>query len=68
MNDVNKTNGLNNIKYHKEDYCKITEKDFYPPKDIREYQSGIDDIVGGDNFIDYIEYFLDLYEDDLFDN
>ena len=57
MNDINK-----------EDCFKITKIDFYPPQDTRYYQSGVDDIVGGDNFIDYIEYFLDLYEDDLFDN
>lgn len=53
---------------NKEDCFKITKIDFYPPQDIRYYQSGVDDIVGGDNFIDYIEYFLDLYEDDLFNN
>ena len=57
MNDTNK-----------EDCFKITKIDFYSPQDTRYYQSGVDDIVGGDNFIDYIEYFLDLYEDDLFDN
>ena len=57
MNDINK-----------EDCFKITKIDFYSPQDTRYYQSGVDDIVGGDNFIDYIEYFLDLYEDDLFDN
>lgn len=47
---------------------ELTEKDFYPPKDIRLYHSGIEDIVDGDNFTDYIEYFYDQYEEEIFDS
>lgn len=47
---------------------ELTEEDFYPPEDKRVYRSGIKDIVGGDNFGDYAEWFYDNYEDELFDN
>lgn len=39
----------------------LTEKDFYPPEDDRYLISGIDDIEGGDNFVDYTEYYFDTY-------
>ena len=47
---------------------ELTEEDFYPPEDKRIYRSGVTDIVGGDNFEDYAEWFYDNYEDELFDN
>lgn len=50
------------------DYYELTEKDFYPPEDTRYYQSGVEDIDGGDNFADYAKEFFDAYEDELFDN
>ena len=50
------------------DCYEITEKDFYPPEDKRVFQSGIEDIDGGDNFADYIELFYDNYENEIFDN
>ena len=49
-----------------EDYI-LTEKDFYPPEDIRVYQSGIYDIVDGDNFQDYVVDFYKEYENEIFD-
>lgn len=50
------------------DYYELTEKDFYPPEDTRYYQSGVEDIEGGDNFADYAKEFFNLYEDELYDN
>ena len=47
---------------------ELTEIDFYPPEDTRLYQSGIEDIEDGDNFEEYVEYFWDMYEDELYDN
>ena len=52
----------------KPSYYELTEKDFYPPEDTRCYQSGVDDINGGDNFADYAKDFFDEYENELFDN
>lgn len=49
-------------------YFELSEKDFYPPEDTRCYQSGIEDIEGGDNFADYAKSFFNLYENELFDN
>lgn len=39
----------------------LSEKDFYPPKDNRYWESGVDDIRGGDNFAEYAEEFYRLY-------
>lgn len=47
---------------------ELSEKDFYPPEDTRYYQSGVEDIYGGDNFADFAEYFFDTYEEEIFDN
>lgn len=68
MSDFKRTDKKIHRKYKKikSDYV-ITEKDFYPPEDTRLYCSGIEDIDGGDNFIDYVKYFLETYEEDLFD-
>ena len=51
-----------------DDYYELSEKDFYPPEDKRYYRSGVNNIVGGDNFADYAEYFFDTYGEELFDN
>lgn len=37
----------------------LTEQDFYPPSDDRNWKSNVDDIIGGDNFCDFCR---DLYE------
>lgn len=50
-----------------EDY-ELTEKDFYPPEDNRLYNSGIDDVIDGDTFEEYIKYFYENYENEIFDN
>ena len=55
-------------KLSKINYCEITEKDFYPPKDTRLYCSCVGDIPDGDNFSDYVKFFYNQYENDLFDN
>ena len=47
---------------------ELSEEDFYPPEDTRCYRSGINDILGGDNFEDYAKDFFHEYEDELFDN
>ena len=46
----------------------LTEKDFYPPSDDREYISCVDDVEEGDNFYDYAGWFYNEYGDDLFDD
>ena len=63
---------INNLRKSKKRKSKrinyeLTEKDFFPPKDTRLYQSGVEDINGGDNFDDYAKEFFDLYEKELFD-
>ena len=40
----------------------LSEKDFYPPQDNRCWQSGVDDISGGDNFAEYAESFFKMCE------
>ena len=45
----------------------LNEEDFYPPPDDRLRESYIEDIEGGDTYEDYLNYFYDLYEDDLWD-
>ena len=42
----------------------LSEKDFYPPQDNRYWQSGVDDIQGGDNFAEYAEEYYRLCEDE----
>lgn len=48
-------------------FTVLTEKDFYPPQDPRVYTSGVDDIAGGDNYVGYVEYFWETYEEEIFD-
>lgn len=57
-----------NISRFRKDSSIITEKDFYPPGDDRLYDSGIDDINGGDTFEGYSKWFWRNYEDEIFDN
>lgn len=46
----------------------LTDNDFYPPSDDREYISCVDDIEDGDNFFDYAHWFYQEYGDDMFDD
>lgn len=45
-------------------YYYLTEIDFYPPSDDRVWGSNIEDIEGGDNFVDYCEYIFDLLDEE----
>lgn len=45
---------------------ELDEKSFYPPDDDRLCCSGIDDIEGGDNYEDYVKWFWDEYEDEIY--
>lgn len=56
-----------NLRKQDSDYYELSEKDFYPPEDTRCYHSGVTDINGGDNFVDYAEYFFDTYGKEKFD-
>lgn len=42
----------------------LSEQDFYPPEDDREFKSYIRDIDGGDNFADYCKDMFDLLEEE----
>ena len=64
--DGSNINKYNKLKYL-QDYYRITEKDFYPPEDTRLYESGIEDIDDGDNFDDYVKWFYNNYEHEIFD-
>ena len=66
MNDIDRT--IKNSKIYYEISYEISEKDFYPPEDNRLYQSGINDIRNGDNFSDYVKWFYNMYENEIFDN
>lgn len=47
-----------------ESYDYLTEADFYPPSDNRVWKSCVEDIDGGDNFIDYCESIFELLEEE----
>jgi hypothetical protein len=47
--------------------CFDVEND-YEEIDDRYWKSGIDDIEGGDNFIDYCEYIFDILEEEEYFN
>lgn len=64
MDDLNLE--LQLIKISDNDYV-LTEEDFYPPEDKRLYCSKIRDIRKGDTFDDYVEWFWDNYESEIFD-
>ena len=53
-----------NDNLSKNDYFCLKESDFYQPCDNRILKSYIEDIYGGDNFVDYCEYIFDLYEEE----
>ncbi|MGN1342043.1 MAG: hypothetical protein ACI4VL_02285 [Bacilli bacterium] len=42
----------------------LTEEDFYPPTDNRTFHSLVYDVNGGDNFVEYIEYIFDIYDNE----
>lgn len=46
---------------------ELSSKDFYPAPDNRFYTSNIEDVEDGDSFQDYVEWFYETYEEDLFD-
>lgn len=56
----------NNLQYKSKQTDKpvLSERDFYPPKDNRHWESGVDDIRGGDNFAEYAEDLFRRYEDE----
>lgn len=55
VSDENKYN-------HSKEYHLIREQDFYPPFDNRYWKSNVGDIVGGDNFADFCEYFFKILD------
>ena len=44
----------------------LTERDFYPPIDNRLHDLGIEDVLGGDTYDEYLKEFWELYEDELY--
>ena len=47
---------------------ELTEIDFYPPTDDRTWTSNVEDIDGGDSFVDFCEYFYEMLdEEEYFD-
>lgn len=46
------------------DFAELNEQDFYPPYDDRFWVSYIEDIEGGDNFVDYCVYIFELLEEE----
>lgn len=62
VNDENKCNQCNECHL-------IREQDFYPLSDNRIWKSNVKDIVGGDNFADFCEYFFEILEkEEYFEN
>ena len=55
------------IKIYDDGYV-LSEIDFYPPPDTRNFRSGINDIHNGDNYDDFVDAFYNLYYNDLFDD
>lgn len=51
-------------KLRKQYYFYLSETDFYPPSDNRYLESYVEDINGGDNFVDYCEYIFKILEED----
>lgn len=51
---------------YENEYIELCDQSFYPPADDRLYSSGIDDVLGGDNFDDFVESFWELYEDEIY--
>lgn len=42
----------------------LKESDFYPPHDDRVWKSNIEDIEGGDNFVDFCDEFFKMLEEE----
>ena len=61
ISDQQSLNSLSN-------FYELSEKDFYPPEDKRTYDSNIRDIKGGDSYDEYVKWFFETYEEELFDN
>ena len=57
MSDESKCN-------HNNEYYLLTEEDFYPPSDDRTWKSNVMDVVRGDNFVDFCEYYFDLLDEE----
>ena len=53
-------------EYLDKNYPVLTEEDFYPPADERVRSCGIDDIPGGDSYVDYFNWFYETYGEDMF--
>ena len=51
---------INNLK---DDKFYLTEEILYSPSDDRTWKSYVEDIDGGDTFIDYCEYIFDFLEE-----
>ncbi len=62
---TNNKKNVDNIlaELHRQNYC-LSERDFYPPSDDRTWKSYVEDIDGGDNFIDYCSYIFELLEEE----
>lgn len=58
MNDKYIQDNISDNNYY------LTESDLYPPLDNRAWESYVEDIDGGDNFVDYCEYIFDLLEEE----
>lgn len=60
---------LNNInnEHYLDGYVEIKESDFYPPSDDRLHTFGIDDIDGGESYDDYVKWFWEEYEYEIYD-
>ena len=48
-------------------FYELSEKDFYPPEDKRVYKTGMCS-SRYDSYSDYVKWFYDTYEKELFDN
>ena len=49
------------------DYSSLSNNEQESLSDNRVLESYVEDIEGGDNFTDYVEYFFDTYGKDIFD-
>lgn len=50
-----------------DEYVELVESDFYPPLDDRMHTFEIDDIDGGDSYNDYVRWFWEEYEHEIYD-
>lgn len=47
-----------------DDDYRLEESDFYPPTDDRVWESNIEDIEGGDNFVDFCKEFFKMLDEE----